>query len=70
MRETLALAKRFIEHAPADPGPMADGIVGWNGRGVNVCCKCAGRIMARGCDFKAIATTPVWAPEKIICELC
>ena len=67
--ERIALARQWLEHSPPAT-ESASGLVGWNGLGVDVCAKCANRIMGRGCDFKQIATKPVWEPETIDCRVC
>lgn len=47
--------RRLAENAPADPGPIAEGLVGWSdaqiGNSHFVCAVCSGRIMARGCHL-------------------
>ena len=67
--ERIALARRFIEHAPAAQSAPPD-LMGWNGLGVNVCVDCSGRIIGRGCDFTLIATKAVWKPATIQCDVC
>jgi len=69
-QERIDLGRRFLEHAPTDPGPTNPDIAGWNGKGVNVCAVCAGRILARGCDLRTIADLPVWSPNVIDCDIC
>lgn len=66
----IEIGRRYLEHAPNDFPPPAEGLVGWNGNGVDVCAECAGRIMARGCDMKKIADIPVWEPNTVLCDLC
>ena len=71
MPETnLEIAKRFMEHGPKDIGPSNPDLVGWTGKGVDICSECAGRILGRGCDLSRVASVPVWKPSTIKCELC
>ena len=71
MREDLIeIGRRFLEHAPSITGPTNPDLAGWNGRGVDICASCAGRILARGCDLRLIADTAVWKPTEINCSFC
>jgi hypothetical protein len=46
---TIAELESIIAGAPREPGPMADGLLGWTrGDALSVCGHCAGRIIARG----------------------
>ncbi len=56
---TVQNLKRYAADAPADPGPIADGLRGWEAFGLFVCSRCAGRIMARGCRLPD-GFSPVW----------
>ena len=59
-KQTLRLT---IEHAPAEPGPIADGLLGWlTTAGVYVCAFCAGRIFARGCNLPD-SSRPIWSDQ-------
>lgn len=68
--------KRFLEHAPRDPGTMAPDLVGWwitCDDGLRyLCARCAGRIMARGCSIGQCEAVWDVSPGKItgICEGC
>ena len=76
--ETL---RRFLDGSPQDPGNIAPGLVGWQlATDIYVCARCAGRIMARGCQLPP-NSTPVWHNGPIIldgrteeylgqCQLC
>lgn len=64
----IAELKRGLEHAPSDPGPVAEGLLGWLSGDVRVCARCAGRLFQRGCggllaDAEGKPARPVWADE-------
>ena len=70
MNEELARLQTALEHAPANPGPIAPGLKGWNTEAGYVCALCAGRIMARGCSIGK-PVTPIWDDNKgKTCVLC
>lgn len=65
----VELLKRFIEHAPQNPGVLSDELAGWwTPAGNYVCARCAGRIMARGCQLPR-GTEPAWndQPTGVCC---
>ena len=76
---TIETLRRFLEHAPKDPGKLAPALLGWtlttnNGDGEKhyfVCAHCAGRIMARGCHLPG-NPEPVWKSTGIkeTCCVC
>lgn len=57
--QTRAGLLAALANAPANPGPIQDGLLGWWTDGGYVCAHCAGRIMAQGCRLPAGAA-PVW----------
>ena len=63
--------ERFLEHAPRDPGPIADELLGWTrGDALGVCSHCAGRIMARGMGTAFVGWDAVFAPDEFLgCDL-
>ena len=71
--DTEQYLRDAAEHAPRDPGPMAPDLRGWwTPAGWYVCARCAGRIMARGCQLPRGAK-PVWRskPEPYgTCSVC
>lgn len=72
--DIIALAQRFLEHAPPATPAKATDLLGWAGAyRVFICEQCAGRIIARGCDMKRIASVPVWKganPPPPPCDIC
>lgn len=58
-----------IEHAPKDPGQIADGLKGWVSKELEVCASCVGRIHGRGCGYLLNGFTPEWDRE-VACCLC
>lgn len=64
--------QRNIEYAPKEPTAVAAGLLGWYARGVFICSRCAGRIIARGCSIprpcEAIWTDSNRGPAQ--CVLC
>lgn len=62
-----------IDHAPQYAGDTADDLLGWwTADGWYVCAKCAGRIMARGCQLPS-GSVPVWkdpAEPTGVCCCC
>jgi len=68
--ELIAMGREWLEHAPAWPWPGK--LRGFTGPVGFVCGDCANRIMRRGCDFKQLATDPVWtdSPAPAPCALC
>lgn len=66
--ELIALGKEWLEHAPQSIQPPA--VAGWSGRAGFICGRCAGRIMARGCNFKIFEASPVWEATESKCVLC
>ncbi len=69
---TISTIKGFIEHAPQDPGPIADGLLGWwatvEGGEAFVCARCVGRIQARGCSLGR--SSPVWEDKDEPIGVC
>ncbi len=65
--------KTALEHAPKDPGPIAEHLRGWwLTNELYVCARCAGRMGGRGISLPA-GSKPVWAdrPEPYgICAGC
>lgn len=69
-REEVATLRRFIEHAPSNPGPLAADLRGWwTPEGNYVCNRCAGRIMARGCQLPR-GSEPVWDTPPVMTGVC
>ena len=67
----VELGREWLANSPELPGPVASGLIGWTGPVGFVCAHCAGRIMGRGCDFKRLATEPVWQADPVpACALC
>lgn len=69
MESLVKLGREWLVNSPPAT-PSADGLVGWSGPVGFVCHACAGRLMARGCNFKALADTPVWDKKTQPCDLC
>lgn len=69
MTTTLDTLRRFIEHAPRDPGPMSTELAGWQSPELYLCATCAGRIMARGCRLPD-GFDPVWDDQPHAGECC
>lgn len=69
--ETVLTLRRMLADAPADPGPIAPDLRGWwTVSGFYVCARCAGRIMARGCQLPA-GCKPVWVDQPTgVCVTC
>ena len=66
--------RTYIEHAPKDPGTIAEDLRGWTMPDTDefVCATCAGRIMARGCRLPASAE-PNWLDQprpETACVCC
>ena len=52
--------RNALQYSPASSGPIADNLRGWwTPNGWFVCAKCAGRMLARGCNLPA-GSEPVW----------
>jgi hypothetical protein len=68
-RMTPQQAKEWIEHAPADPGVIANGLVGWldpESTPMNVFCStCAGRLAGRGIMLPK-NWIPVWSDSFML----
>lgn len=63
-RMTPEQARQWLEHAPADPGKIADGLRGWITIDEHFyCAVCTGRLLKRGCANWTIGASPVWDPE-------
>jgi hypothetical protein len=59
MADEVATLRSYLEHSPADPGPIAENLVGWITTADNfLCARCAGRLMVRGCPLPL--RTAVW----------
>lgn len=74
MTETVTYLREAIAHAPKSPGDVAPGLLGWVTPDDHyVCAKCAGRIMARGCQIPR-GSTPIWkdmpyeSPDCVTCD--
>lgn len=65
---TIETLRRYLEHAPKDPGPIAPGLAGWNFPEGQICSTCAGRIIARGCPLPP-GSEPIWGTESLVCAL-
>ena len=68
--EAIKLGQEWLEHAPPFDGTIVgpDAMTGTAGC---VCRRCARRIIARGCDIKRIASTPLWdASPTDVCNIC
>jgi hypothetical protein len=60
-----------LEHSPFEPGPIADGLVGWEDSEVTLCAVCVGRLHARGCGNFVKGMSPVWDDvESLYCVGC
>jgi len=69
MTETVKTLRRFLEHAPKDPGNIYNDLLGWQFEQTHfICATCAGRILARGCALPK-DITPVWADSPKISTL-
>lgn len=66
---TIEDLKRAVEHAPADPGPIADGLTGWKLGDIFICAHCAGRIFGRGCGGLLSGAAPVWGGVDQTCQV-
>jgi hypothetical protein len=67
--EAIQIGKEWLEHSPPFDGiyygpDFMSGICGY------VCRECCRRIIARGCDLKRIASTPIWEKTTETCALC
>jgi hypothetical protein len=62
--ETVERFAGFLAGAPADPGPIAPGLLGWVADdGCAICARCAGRIMARGFAAWFAGWGAIWTPD-------
>lgn len=62
---TVEQLRRAIEHAPAEPGPRAPGLLGWwTPDRVFVCAHCTGRMIRRGCSIPR-GSTAVWDGDTL-----
>lgn len=69
-RENLIwIGRQFLEHAPPARQPAVAGLVGYKGE-LEVCVRCADRILGRGCNLRMLADVPVWEPDTVACDLC
>ena len=68
--ELQRMGREWLANSPAWPWPGK--LRGFTGPVGFVCDHCASRIMARGCNFKLLATDPVWtdSPAPAPCALC
>ncbi len=66
----IKLGQEWLENAPSPDGAIVgpDAMTGPAGCVCRACCR---RIIARGCNLKLIASTPLWdATSTDICNLC
>lgn len=73
--ETMAVLRSALEHAPKEPGPIADGLIGFAMGGHFICSTCSGRLCGRGCSHLLRGSQPVWKDDTPIrpgwsCCLC
>jgi hypothetical protein len=68
--ELQRMGREWLANSPDCPSPGR--LQGFAGPVGFVCDHCASRIMARGCNFKLLATNPVWtdSPAPAPCALC
>lgn len=73
-QEAIDQIRRFLEHAPTDPGQCAGDLIGWitKEHDLFLCAHCAGRIFARG--LRPPDSAPLWAdhpdPGHLTCCGC
>ncbi len=65
---TIQQLQTALADAPADPGPDAGVVAGWEKDEIVVCAHCAGRIFARGLDLFSDFDT-IWAPADVACQI-
>lgn len=65
------VVKELLQHSPVEPGPIADGLVGWVTKdGHRYCSICVGRLAGRGILSRAVGLSiPVWNKE-LRCDAC
>lgn len=64
MNEKIQIIRNALKEAPRQ-GPVPPGLVGWiHPDGTQVCAKCAGRLVARGCGYLLRGARDVWSNDK------
>ena len=66
--EAIKAGREWLEHSPPFDG-VYHGPHGMRGPAGFVCGECCKRIIARGCNLRAIASIPVWEKADEQCNL-
>jgi len=66
----LQTLKMAIEHAPIEPGPIADGLIGWTIEDLTICSRCASRLFGRGCGSHLKGAIPIWDDSGVVVSCC
>ena len=67
--EAIETGREWLEHSPPFNG-VYHGPHGMRGLAGFICRECCKRIIARGCNLKAIASEPEWEQTGETCDIC
>jgi len=67
--ELIETGRQWIEYAPRPADSCTPDLEGFRNP-IEVCNKCASRIIGRGCNLRLLASEPVWVPDRVQCQIC